>query len=115
MEVNGNGTLKKIKSILAILVSLIVLSGSVWTYVESRIEAEVKLSATNLRAEYDKKLSNIRRNIELIRRLDELRASEERLEKLLAADCPDKAPLRKEYQCVQESIKHIEKKFIHSR
>ena len=113
MENNGNGILKKIKNILAIVVSLLVLSGSVWTYVENRIEVEIKLSETHLRADYNRELGKLRRDMRLIKRLDELRASEERLEKLLAADCPDKAPLQKEYKCVQESIEHIEKKFKH--
>ena len=115
MENNGNGTLKKIKSILAILASLIVLSGSIWTYVENRIKAEVEKSAFSLRVEYDGKISKIRRDMRLMQRLDELRVSEKRLEGLLKADCPDKAPLQEEYACVQKSIEHIEKKFKHEK
>ena len=110
---NGNGLLKKIKTIVYIVGVLVALSGSVWTYVEKRIAAEVAYSEIDLKLHYDKQIKRINGKITLLNRLIVLRNSERRLEKMLLDKCPDKTELKNEYDDVKKRIIHIERKLSH--
>lgn len=119
MEINGNGYIKRIKNILAIIISLGVISASVWGYVENRIASEIEISNKDMKVYVEKEIAKkadiieeVDRKVALIIRREQLVEAYEELEILLNGEC-DKEIIKKRLEALKKVIGHIDKKLTH--
>lgn len=119
MEVNGNGWLKKVKNILAIILSLGAIGASVWGYVENRIASEIAISNRDIKIYVDKEITKkadtikeVNRKVALIIRREQLVEAYDELETLLNGEC-DKEIIKRRLEALKAVIGHIDKKLTH--